>query len=106
MNRASEPKTISVRRFADAPSLVSIMLLLCALIFYHFAVLRIDYNSTPLLDLDPQPDATEYLAQAKALLKDRWPSIRIGYDKLPSRYPCGYPVLMLPWLKILPERWA
>ena len=32
----------------------------------------------------------------------RWPSIQIGYEKLPSRYPFGYPVLMLPWLKILP----
>jgi hypothetical protein len=24
------------------------------------------------------------------------------YDKLPSRYPFGYPALMLPWLKVLP----
>ena len=27
------------------------------------------------------------------------PSIQIGYDKLPSRYPFGYPALMLPWLQ-------
>jgi len=27
--------------------------------------------------------------------------MQIGYDKLPSRYPPGYPALMLPWLKIL-----
>jgi hypothetical protein len=26
-----------------------------------------------------------------------------GYNKLPSMYPVGYPALMLPWLKILPE---
>src|SRR5206468_1918941 len=64
---------------------------------------KIDYRKTALLDLGPYPDATEYFAQGTALLKDRWPSIQIGYDKLPSRYPVGYPVLMLPWLKILPK---
>jgi len=71
--------------------------------FYYFAVLRIDYRKTALLDLGPHPDATEYFAQAKALQRDGWPSIQIGYEKLPSRYPFGYPALMLPWLKILRE---
>jgi hypothetical protein len=71
--------------------------------FYYFAVLGIDYRKTTLLDLGPHPDATEYFAQAKALQRDGWPSIQIGYEKLPSRYPFGYPALMLPWLKILPE---
>ena len=76
---------------------------MCALTFYYFTVLRVDYTKTTLLDLSPHPDATEYFAQAKALLRDGWPSIQIGYEKLPSRYPFGYPALMLPWLKILPE---
>src|SRR2546427_9502434 len=80
-----------------------LLLLLCALTFYYFAVLKIDYRKTALLDLGPHPDAPEYFAQGTALLNDRWPSIQIGYDKLPSRYPVGYPVLMLPWLKILPK---
>jgi hypothetical protein len=83
--------------------LVGILLLLCALTFYYFAVLRIDYTKTTLLNLAPHPDATEYFAQAKALCRDGWPSIQIGYEKLPSRYPLGYPLLMLPWLKALPE---
>ncbi|HEX9425451.1 MAG TPA: hypothetical protein VF899_19570 [Pyrinomonadaceae bacterium] len=96
-----DPKTISLRRFATVPFFAGVMLLLSALTFYYFAVLKIDYNRTEGLDLAPNPDAIEYFAQAKALRKDGWPSIRIGYDKLPSRYPCGYPVLMLPWLKIL-----
>src|SRR6266702_6628310 len=91
------------RKFATAPFLVGTSLFLCALTFYYFAVLKIDYRKTALLDLGPHPDATEYFAQGTALLKDRWPSIQIGYDKLPSRYPVGYPALMLPWLKILPE---
>src|SRR5436189_694006 len=80
-----------------------LLLLLCALTFYYFAVLRIDYRKTTLLDLGPHPDATEYFAQAKALQRDGWPSIKIGYEKLPSRYPFGYPALMVPWLKILPK---
>ncbi len=89
-------------KFANAQFLVGALLLLCALTFYYFAVLRIDYSKTMLLDLGPYPDATEYFAQAKALRREGWPSIQIGYDKLPSRFPFGYPVLMLPWLKILP----
>jgi hypothetical protein len=93
---------ITLRRFATAQFVISLLLLLCALIFYYFAVLRIDYRKTMLLDLAPHPDATEYFAQAKALQRDGWPSIQIGYEKLPSRYPFGYPALMLPWLKILP----
>ena len=93
----------TLRRFATAQFLIGALLLLCALTFYYFAVLRIDYRETTLLDLGPHPDATEYFAQAKALQRDGWPSIQIGYEKLPSRYPFGYPALMLPWLKILPE---
>ena len=92
---------ITLRRFATAQFVIGLLLLICALTFYYFAVLRIDYSKTTLLDLDPHPDATEYFAQAKTLYRDRWPSIQIGYEKLPSRYPFGYPVLMLPWLKIL-----
>ncbi len=83
--------------------MIGLLLLLCALTFYYFAVLRIDYSKTTLLDLGPHPDATEYFAQAKALQRDGWPSIQIGYEKLPSRYPFGYPALMVPWLKILPK---
>ena len=37
------------------------------------------------------------------MLKDGVAVIQIGYDKLPSRYPPGYPLLMLPWLKLLPH---
>ena len=33
--------------------------------------------------------------------KEGVPTIQIGYDKLPSRYPPGYPVLMIPWLRFL-----
>jgi hypothetical protein len=93
----------SGRQFANAPFLIGTLLFVCALTFYYFTVLKVDYTKTPLLDLAPHPDATEYFAQSKALLRDGWPSIQIGYEKLPSRYPFGYPVLMLPWLKILPE---
>src|SRR6266403_3270336 len=89
--------------FATVPFVVGASLFLCALIFYYFAVLRVDYTKTTLLDLGPHPDATEYFAQARALQRNGWPSIQIGYDKLPSRFPFGYPVLMLPWLKMLPE---
>ena len=54
-----------VRRFATAPFFAGALLLLCALKFYYFAMLEIDYQKTALLDLGPRPDATEYFAQAK-----------------------------------------
>jgi hypothetical protein len=78
------------------------LLFLCALSFYYFAVLKIDYHKTELLDLG-WSDAAEYFAQAKAMLKGEYPTLNFGHKKLPSRFPMGYPVLMLPWLKILPE---
>ena len=93
----------SKRDLANSSFFTGLVLLVCALAFYYFAVLRIDYEKTALPDLGPYPDATEYFAQAKALSKGRSPSIQIEYEKLPSRYPPGYPALMLPWLKILPE---
>jgi hypothetical protein len=102
MTRTIVTKTILLTKSATSQFWVGVLLLLCALTFFYFAVLRIDYSKTVLLDLGPHPDATEYFAQAKALHRDGWPFIQIGYDKLPSRYPPGYPVLMLPWLKMLP----
>src|SRR5438876_10457640 len=101
MNRTTATQTTWLTKFANAQLLAGVLLLFCALTFYYFAVLRIDYTKTTLLDLGPYPDATEYFAQAKALRKDAWPYIQIGYEKLPSRYPFGYPMLMLPWLKVL-----
>ena len=74
-----------------------------ALLFYWAAVLRIDFKRTDLLDLNPYPDAVEYFAQANSILKEGSPTIQIGYDKLPSRYPPGYPILMVPWLRFLPH---
>ena len=74
-----------------------------ALLFYYGAVLRIDLKRTDFLDLGPYPDAVEYFAQANSILKEGAPTIQIGYDKLHSRYPPGYPILMIPWLSVLPH---
>ncbi len=88
--------------FAIKRFVVGIVLLLCALAFYWFAVLNIDYYKTGLLDL-LWSDSLQYFAQAKAILKDGYPYLNFGYQKVPSMYPSGYPALMLPWLKVLPE---
>jgi hypothetical protein len=87
---------------ADGPYLAGAALFICALIFYYFAVLQIDFAKTTLLDLRPYTDASEYFAQAKGLQTEGDPRIQIGYDKLPSKMPVGYPALMVLWLKILP----
>ena len=78
------------------------VLFIGALVFYYLSVLTIDYRDTNLLYLG-ESDATHYFAQAKGLLRYGLPSVQIGYDKMPSLWPPGYPALMLPWLKILPE---
>jgi hypothetical protein len=74
---------------------------LLALLFYYGAVLRIDFKRTHFLDLGPYPDGVEYFAQANSILNEGRPAIQIGNDKLPSRYPAGYPTLMVPWLGFL-----
>jgi hypothetical protein len=74
-----------------------------ALLFYYGAVLRIELKRTSFLDLGPYTDGVEYFAQASSILREGAPTIQIGYDKLPSRYPPGYPILMIPWLRFLPH---
>jgi len=81
---------------------IGIVLLLFALTFYYFAVLNVNYYETGLLDLG-WSDSSCYFAQAKAMMKDGYPYLNFGYKKLPSMWPSGYPALMLPSLKILPE---
>jgi hypothetical protein len=74
-----------------------------SLLFYYGAVLRIEFKRTNFLDLGPYTDGVEYFAQANSILKEGAPTIQIGYEKLPSRYPPGYPILMIPWLRFLPH---
>ena len=80
-----------------------ILCFVLSLLFYYGAVLRIDLKQTSFLDLGPHTDGDEYFAQANSILRYGSPTIQIGYDKLPSRYPPGYPILMTPWLKVLPK---
>jgi hypothetical protein len=94
-------RLIRSRSLRDGKALIGIVLFASALTIYYLAVLRTDYYHTRYLDLRPYPDAAEYFAQAKALQEQGWPSIQIGYDKLPARYPLGYPLLMLPWVATL-----
>jgi 4-amino-4-deoxy-L-arabinose transferase-like glycosyltransferase len=95
------PSLPTGRRPFSVQTATGILCFILALLFYYGAVLRIDFKRTYFLDLGPYPDAVEYFAQANSILKEGAPTIQIGYDKLPSRYPPGYPLLMLPWLKLL-----
>lgn len=80
-----------------------VLCFILSLFFYYGTVLRVHFERTSLLDLGPYTDAVEYFAQANSILKEGAPTIQIGYDKLPSRYPPGYPILMIPWLRFLPH---
>src|SRR5437763_1161126 len=94
--------TVGHRR-VPLPVATGILCFILSLLFYYGAVLRVEFKRTDLLDLGPYTDAVEYFAQANSILKDGEPTIQIGYDRLPSRYPPGYPVLTIPWLRFLPH---
>jgi hypothetical protein len=91
------------RHRSSLPVATGIVCFVLSLLFYYGAVLHIEFKRTDFLDLGPYTDAVEYFAQAKSILKEGAPTIQIGYDKLPSRYPPGYPILMIPWLRFLPH---
>lgn len=97
------PVLASTHRRLSSELVAGILCLVLALLFYWGSVLRIDFNRTDFFDLNPYPDAVEYFAQAKSILSDGSPTIQIGYDKLPSRYPPGYPLLTIAWLRFLPH---
>jgi len=94
--------TTAARRFSPQVT-AGVFCFALSLLFYYGAVLRIDLKRTSFLDLGPYTDGVEYFAQANSILRYGAPTIQIGYDKLPSRYPPGYPILMVPWLKVLPQ---
>jgi hypothetical protein len=99
----SRPPSPPLSRRLSFNLTIGILCLVLALLFYYGAVLRIELKRTDFLDLGPYPDAVEYFAQANSILKEGSPTIQIGYDKLPSRYPPGYPILTIPWLRFLPH---
>src|SRR5712692_1680729 len=99
----SRPAPAPLNRRVSLGVAIGILCFVLALLFYYGAVLRIDFKRTDFLDLGPYPDAVEYFAQANSLLRYDAPTIQIGYDRLPSRYPPGYPALMIPWLRFLPH---
>ena len=99
----SLPTSAPPQRRVSHGAAIGILCFVLALLFYYGAVLRVEFKRTDFLDLGPYTDAVEYFAQANSLMKEGAPTIQIGYDKLPSRYPPGYPILMIPWLKFLPH---
>ena len=93
---------VPTRNFTTTRFLIGAVLFLLAIAFYYFSVLKVDYYKTGLLDLG-WSDPSYYFAQAKAIMKNGYPYLNFGYQKLPSNYPPGYSALMLPWLKVLSD---
>ena len=98
------PQPSSILRCFPREVATGVLCFLLSLVFYYGTVLRLQLPQTNLLDLGPYPDAVEYFAQANSILKEGTARIQIGHDKLPSRYPPGYSLLMIPWLSCLPHR--
>jgi len=101
--RPNSPSLAPNPRRRPLAMVTGVLCFILSLFFYYGTVLRVHFERTDLLDLGPYPDAVEYFAQANSILKEGAPAIQIGYDRLPSRYPPGYPLLMIPWLRFLPH---
>jgi hypothetical protein len=101
--RTNSPSLAPNPRRRPLAMVTGVLCFILSLFFYYGTVLRVHFERTDLLDLGPYTDAVEYFAQANSILKEGAPTIQIGYDKLPSRYPPGYPILMIPWLRFLPH---
>src|SRR6266404_3130565 len=101
--RPNSPSLAPNPRRRPLSMVTGVLCFILSLFFYYGTVLRVHFERTDLLDLGPYPDAVEYFAQANSILKEGAPTIQIGYDKLPSRYPPGYPILMIPWLRFSPH---
>src|SRR4029453_4023090 len=71
------------RNFPTTQTFVGALLFICALIFYYFSVLTIDYRDTRLLYLG-HSDPAHYFAHAKALLKHELPTTQIGCETAAS----------------------
>lgn len=102
--KANLPRLSPIQRRVPRELATGLFCFALSLAFYYGAVLRLQLRQTELLDLAPYPDAVEYFAQANSILKEGTATIQIGYDKLPSRYPPGYSLLMIPWLSCLPHQ--
>ena len=72
--------------------------LAAALLIFYFTVAAFDYSQTPFFNLDPFPDATEYMAAAVSLAERGEYAIQVGGESHPPRYPPGYSLLMQPFL--------
>jgi hypothetical protein len=96
-------RVVAVQRRFSPGVTAGVLCFVLSLFFYYGTVLRVQLNQTHLLDLGPYPDAVEYFAQANSIMREGAPTIEIGYDRLPSRYPPGYSLLMIPWLSFLPH---
>src|SRR6266704_318192 len=101
--RPNSPSLAPNPRRRPLAMVTGVLCFILSLFFYYGTVLRVHFERTDLLDLGPYPDAVEYFAQANSILKEGAPAIQIGYERLPSRYPPGYPLLMIPWLRFLPH---
>ena len=99
-----DSQAASIPRLSFSPTIATALVCFTlSLVFYYGTVLRVQLRHTGLLDLGPYTDAVEYFAQANSILKTGTAKIQIAYDRLPSRYPPGYSLLMIPWLSCLPH---
>ena len=69
-----------------------------SVIYYFIAVLSIDILSSRFLGLNPGPDAHEYFSGAINIIREGYFGIKIGNEMLPSRYPPGFSIFLVPFV--------
>jgi 4-amino-4-deoxy-L-arabinose transferase-like glycosyltransferase len=104
LNNPSAGRARAIRRPHVAVTALAFSLLAVALIVYYMAVLRVDLHNSWIRNLDPHPDADEYVASAISAAREGTFWIHNAGRMVPSRYPFGFPLLMAPlvWLGVEP----
>jgi len=67
---------------------------LLVLLLFVSLLLRLGLVSLPSHDFRPVPDGAEYATAGLSLAEGRGLTLTMGGGVYPSRYPCGYPILL------------
>lgn len=89
-------------KYFNRKKILNIFILLTIIAVFLIGVFK-DPKSTenPFLNFDPLPDAFEYALVASNIYNGIGPYITFNYNNIPSRYPIGYPLLIIPFFIIL-----
>lgn len=86
---------LNTRMKRDTVFVMLLQLYFCLCVFFNSF-----HHHDLFMNFDPLPDAIEYAVVASNLKAGDGPFLKINDSQLPSRYPLGYPLLLVPFLSL------